>query len=299
MTGSDKQLQDSYNYCRSIAKKRAGNFYYSFIVFPRERSSAMCAVYAFMRYCDDIADDPDVGRDKVLMLNKWRTSLDKAALGNYGDDRILPAFHDTLVKFGIPKEYFHKLIDGATMDLSVKKYETFEQLYDYCYKVASVVGLVCIHIFGFTSQEAKKYAEYCGIAFQLTNILRDIKEDASMGRIYLPEEDLKKFNYSEDDLSSGVRNENYCDLMKFEVKRARSYYNASKPLLPLVQPAGRAGLQAMIEIYSGILDKIEQKNYDVFSGRLSLSKPRKISIALKGLMRSKLGGGRTYQTELQ
>ena len=299
MTGADKQLLDSYCYCRKVAKQRAGNFYYSFMVLPREKSNAMCAVYAFMRYCDDIADDPSIGRNKTLMLEKWRESLENAAAGDCDSNCILPAFHDTLVKFGIPREYFHQLIDGATMDITARKYETFEQLYDYCYKVASVVGMVCIHIFGFTSSEAKKYAEYCGIAFQLTNILRDVKEDASMGRIYIPEDDLRTFNYSAQDLMNGVLDTRYHEMMKFEVQRAKSYYNAAMPLLPLVHPSGRAGLRAMIEIYSGILDKIEQRDYDVFSSRVSLSKSRKISIAVKGMVRSKFKGGRSYQPELQ
>lgn len=295
----EAHLSESYSYCRGVAKKRARNFYYSFMVLPREKSDAMCAVYAFMRYCDDIADDPSVDRDPELMLRKWRASLDKIAEGHYEDSPILPAFHDTVLNHDIPLDYFRLLIDGAAQDLRVNHYDTFDQLYDYCYKVASVVGLVCIHIFGFDSPGAEKYAEYCGIAFQLTNILRDLKEDAVMGRVYIPEEDLSAFHYTVDDLTSQVRDDRFAGLMEFEVRRARSYYNAARPLVSLVHASGRPGLCAMVEIYSGILNTIEQRHYDVFTNHISLSTPRKLSIAAKSLVRAKLNGGRPYLPRLQ
>jgi len=299
MAEPQDQLARSYRYCREVARKRARNFYYSFLVLPREKSDAMCAVYAFMRYCDDIADDESASGDKRRLLEKWRASLEKAAHGDYEDSRILPAFHDTIVKFGIPLDYFRQLIDGAAMDLSIDRYASFDELYDYCYKVASVVGLVCIHIFGFDSPDAKKRAEYCGIAFQLTNILRDLKEDASMGRVYIPDEDLWAFGYSAEDLRSGVRDERFLRLMKFEVLRARCYYNAALPLVRMVHESGRPGLTAMIGIYSGILDKIERSHYNVFANRISLSGARKLSIAAKVLLMSKLNGGRPYLRELR
>lgn len=294
MALAQDELTDSYRHCRQVARKRARNFYYSFLVLPRAKSDAMCAVYAFMRYCDDIADDPEVRGDRRRMLEKWRESLEGAMQGHYGDSRILPAFHDAVVRYGIPTEYFHQLIDGAAMDLEVRHYDSFDQLYDYCYKVASVVGLVCIHIFGFDSPEAKKRAEYCGIAFQLTNILRDLREDASLGRIYVPEEDLWAFGYSANDLAGGIRDERFTRLMRFEVQRARCYYDAALPLLSLVHESGRPGLWAMIGIYSNILDKIEMSRYDVFSKSISLSRGRKISIAAKTLVMSRLNGGGPY-----
>ena len=294
---AQQELALSYRYCREVAKRRARNFYYSFMVLPREKSDGMCAVYAFMRYCDDIADDPSVDGDKRRMLEKWRASLDRAARGEYEESRILPAFHDTMRRFDIPVEYFHQLIDGAAMDLSVEQYESFDELYEYCYKVASVVGLVCIHIFGFDSPEAKRHAEYCGIAFQLTNILRDVAEDASMGRVYIPDEDLWAFGYSADDLAHEVRNDRFTRLMGFEVARARCYYKAALPLVGMVHDSGRPGLCAMIEIYSGILDKIEKSGYDVFANRISLSAPKKLSIAARTLLMSRLNGGRPYPRE--
>lgn len=292
-------LERSYRYCRNIARKRARNFYYSFIVLPREKSDAMCAVYAFMRFCDDIADDPGIDGDRERMLAKWGKSLVKAAQGDYGDSPILPAFHDTIRRFNIPIDYFQELIDGAVMDLRVDKYRTFDDLHDYCYKVASVVGLVCIHIFGFSSPEARTYAEFCGIAFQLTNILRDVREDAARGRVYVPEDDLWAFGYSAEELANGVSDERFDRLMRFEASRAQDYYNAARPLLSLVNGSGRPGLCAMIEIYSSILRKIKRRPQDVFEGSVSISNARKLTIAAKALLMSRFHGGRRYLTELQ
>ena len=299
MRESRDGLENSYRYCREVARKRARNFYYSFIVLPRRKRDAMCAVYAFMRYCDDIADDPDLKLNRSEMLERWRASLDQAAEGDYSGSPILPAFHDAVKQFGIPMDYFRQLIDGAMMDLSIDRYSTFDELYDYCYKVASVVGLVCIHIFGYDSPEAKTYAEYCGIAFQLTNILRDLKEDAASGRVYIPEEDLRAFQYSAAELMSGVRDERFHRLMRFEVARARGYYNAALPLVSMVHGSGRPGLCAMIEIYFSILEAIEQRHYDVFQQSISVPKRRKVAIAARALVRSRLSGGRTYLPELR
>ncbi|MHB9037918.1 MAG: phytoene/squalene synthase family protein [Armatimonadota bacterium] len=298
-TMSPDQLRESYRYCRSIAKKRARNFYYSFIVLPREKSDAMCAVYAFMRYCDDIADDPALGRDRNAILQNWRESLDRSMRGNYGGSNILPAFHDAVKRYEIPADYLHQLIDGAMMDLSINRYRTFDELYDYCYKVASVVGLVCIHIFGFDSPQARKHAEFCGIAFQLTNILRDVKEDAERGRVYIPEEDLWAFDYSTEDLMNGVHDDRFLRLMRFETHRAHDFYGAALPLVPMVHGSGRPGLCAMIEIYSSILDRIDKSPCDVLEGQVSLPTTQKLSIAAKALIKSKLNGGRPSLPELQ
>ena len=293
------ELSESYTYCRALARKRARNFYYGFAVLPREKRDAMCAVYAFLRYCDDIADDPEVASDRARLLEAWREALDLTIRGDFGRSRILPAFHDTLVRFAIPSGYFHELIDGAIEDLHRRQCATFDELYDYCYKVASVVGLVCIHIFGFEAPVAKRYAEYCGIAFQLTNILRDIREDAAMGRVYIPEEDLWAFGYSAEELAQGVQDDRYRRLMRFETGRARDYYRAAKPLVGLVHGSGKPCLCAMMGIYSAILDKIERHDYDVFAERISLSSFRKIAIAGKALVTSRFAGGAAYRPELQ
>lgn len=281
-----KSLKSSYNFCRKIAKSRARNFYYSFIVLPVERRQAMCAVYAFMRYCDDIVDEEAENSDKKIRLNTWRSVLDDAynKIIN-SENHLLPAFSDTVHRFGIPQEYFEAIIDGAEMDLTVTRYATFDDLYKYCYRVASAVGLVCIHIFGFSGNIAKQYAESCGIAFQLTNILRDVREDAEMGRIYLPQEDLDDFQYSVDNIRDGLFNDTFQRLMAFQVDRARRFYEEALPLLPLVHPSSRTCLAVMIGIYRQCLEEIPRRHYDVFSRRITLSARKKLTITARALIR--------------
>src|SRR5882724_2954010 len=183
-------LAESYSFCRNVARTRAKNFYYSFVLLPSEQRNAMCAIYAFMRYCDDLSDEPGATREP---LERWRIALDRALAGRYDAHPTLPAFHDTVQRYKIPAQYFHEMIDGVSSDLQPRRIQTFDQLYRYCYQVASVVGLTTIHIFGFDSREALPLAEKCGVAFQLTNILRDVREDVERGRIYLPQDDLKRF----------------------------------------------------------------------------------------------------------
>lgn len=282
-------LKSSYDFCREIAKSRARNFYYSFIVLPPERRRAMCAVYAFMRHCDDIVDEEAGEADRKTRLNACRETLDDAYSGTPADvSGLLPAFRDTVGRFDIPRAYFDAIIDGAEMDLTVTRYATFEDLYQYCYRVASAVGLVCIHIFGFHGKEAEQYAESCGIAFQLTNILRDVREDAGMGRIYLPQEDLDAFGYSEENIRHGIINDTFRRLMAFQVERARSYYDEALPLLPLVQSSSRACLAAMIGIYRACLEEIARRQYDVYSRRVSLSACRKLAITARALIRKRV-----------
>jgi phytoene synthase len=273
----------SYRSAESVARGRS-NFYYSFIVLPSEKRRAFCAVYAFMRYCDDISDGNDSTEDRRRMLRDWRSQLDAASPGKNKSNPILPAFHDAVRTFSIPAEYFHWIIDGAEMDLDTCQYETFEDLYRYCFNVASAVGLVCLHIFGFSEDRAKKYAEQCGIAFQLTNILRDVKEDAERGRIYLPSEDLRKFDYTSEELRQGILDERFKRLMSYEAERARTYYAAARKLLPLIEKTSRPALWAMIEIYERILDRITERQFDVFRDRIRLAGAEKISIALKALV---------------
>jgi 15-cis-phytoene synthase len=278
----EPELIASYRSAKTVARSRS-NFYYSFVVLPADKKRAFYAVYAFMRHCDDISDGAASLEEKRSRLRDWRSQLDAAYAGTLGSNLILPAFRDTVRAFAIPQEYFHWILDGAEMDLDAVQYETFEDLYKYCFNVASAVGLVCLRIFGFSDERAKKYAEQCGIAFQLTNILRDVKEDAGMGRIYLPSEDLSKFDYSEEDLRRGVLDERFRKLMGFEVERAREYYRAARNLLPLVEDASRPALWAMIAIYESILDRIVQRQFDVFHHPIHLTGAEKLSIALKAI----------------
>lgn len=275
-------LAESYAYCRRVARTRARNFYYSFVLLSREQRDAMCAIYAFMRYCDDLSDEPGATRARI---EQWRTALDEALQGRCAGHPALPAFHDTVTRYRIPSRYFHEMIDGVSSDLESRSFETFNQLYRYCYQVASTVGLTIIHIFGFDSPSALPLAEKCGIAFQLTNILRDIREDAERGRIYLPAEDRMRFRVTEDDIRAGKRTAEFLNLMRFEASRARGYYKDSQPLVGLVHRGSRSSLAALISIYSRLLDRIESSNYDVFSDRISLSPAEKSWIVVRSLWR--------------
>jgi phytoene synthase len=282
-------LAASYAHCEHVAKTQARNFYYSFLTLPPDRKAAMCAIYAFMRYSDDVSDEAAADRTKAEEMKAWRAALERAFQGEYGSSLILPAFHDTVQRYHIPLQYFHDLIDGTEMDLVKNRYETFEELHQYCYRVASVVGFVCIHVWGFdpAGGKALEYSEACGLAFQLTNILRDVKEDAERDRIYLPQEDLRRFQVTEEDLKRGSLNENFRALMRFETERAKGYYQQAERLLPLIHPTGRPTLTIMMKIYRGILDSIERSHYDVHSRRARVSTPRKLSIVAGAWLRSR------------
>jgi phytoene synthase len=273
--------QRSYEYCRRVARRRAKNFYYSFVLLSRPQRNAMCAIYAFMRYCDDLSDEPGATR---AAIDKWRAEMEAALEGRFSDHPVWPAFYHTVRRFAIPHQYFREMIEGVQSDLEPRRFETFPQLYRYCYQVASVVGLTIIHIFGFDTRSALPLAEKCGVAFQLTNILRDIREDAERGRIYLPEEDLRRFGVSEEDLRAGHRDQAFLQLMAFEAERARAYYNESRPLLDLIHPRSRASLWALITIYSRLLERIERSNYDVFRRRVRLPLWEKSWIVWKALL---------------
>jgi 15-cis-phytoene synthase len=275
-------LEQSWAHCRAVAKKRARNFYYSFILLPPEKKNAMCAIYAFMRYCDDLSDEPGATRSA---MDRWRDALTAALAGHPGDNPSWPAFIDSVQRYSIPHEYFYEMIQGVASDLEPRTIQTFDELYQYCYRVASVVGLTTIHIFGFTSPEALPLAEKCGVAFQLTNILRDVHEDAELGRIYLPAEDLTRFGVSADDLKNGRRTEQFGRLMEFETERARRYYRESAPLLDLIQPQSRPSLWALIAIYSRLLDHLAEAQYDVLTRRISLSSLEKSWIVLRAALR--------------
>lgn len=271
----------SYEYCMKLARSRARNFYYSFVLLSTQQRKAMCAIYTFMRHCDDLSDEPGATR---AALDAWRTEMEEALEGRFGAHPVWPAFHHTVRRFGIPHQYFREMIDGVVSDLEPRRFETFDELYRYCYQVASVVGLTIIHIFGFDTPSALPMAEKCGVAFQLTNILRDIREDAGRGRIYLPMEDLRRFGVTEDDLRAGKRGEPFQRLMQFEALRARSYYNESAPLLDLIHLRSRRSLWALISIYSTLLERIVASNFDVFSKRIRLSAVEKSWIIVRALV---------------
>lgn len=277
-----KATARSYAYCERLARREAGNFYHAFRVLPAAQRRAMCALYAFMRVTDDLSDGAGAANSKRTRLHDWRGQLDRALEGKDGH-RLHPALRHAVRTFGVPREYLEAVVDGVCMDLGPVRYATFADLYRYCYRVASAVGLACIHVWGFRAECAKEYAERAGIAFQLTNILRDLREDAERDRVYLPREDLERFGYAEEGLRRGERNERFRDLMRFEVQRARDYYRASRPLAGYLEPAGRAVFQVMARTYGGLLDAIERRDYDVFSGRVRVSPWRKLQFAVQAL----------------
>lgn len=268
--GNSLTLAESYAFCRRIARERARNFYYSFLLLSGEQKNAMCAIYAFMRYCDDISEDGGGSREGI---EQWRRDLDLALAGQYSANPLWPAFHDTVRRYGIPHPYFYEMIEGVSSDLEPRQIQTFDELYQYCYRVASVVGLTIIYIFGFESPDAPKLAEKCGIAFQLTNILRDVREDLENGRVYLPAEDIQRFG-----AHLQKRDDAFLRLMSFEADRARRYYDESRPLIELVHPRSRPSLWAIIEIYRRLLDRIERSNFDVLDKRIRLTTPEKLGI---------------------
>ena len=255
----------------------------------------MCAIYAFMRYADDLSDqDVPPRATRAALLDRWRRDFHVALEGEYGNDPVLPAFHETVRKYAIPPKYFSDLIDGVTSDLSTTCYRTFDDLYRYCYRVASVVGMTTVHVFGFDSPEALRLAEKCGIAFQLTNILRDIPEDARLGRVYLPQEDLDRFGLKAEDLQTGRLGSRFRELMEFEWHRAERYYRESAPLLKMVRPECRAALWAMISIYHRILGRIRTERYDVFARRPRLSATEKMWIVAQAIGFRAFGGAPPY-----
>ncbi len=270
--------------CGRIARQTGKNFYYSFLVMPREKRAAMCAIYAFMRRSDDIADGTANPALALEGLRQWRSRVDAALNGGAPTDPILPALADTVRAYKIPLRYFHELLEGTEMDQTITRQVTFADLYQYCYRVASAVGLVVLPIFGFKDPAALAPAEACGIAFQLTNILRDVKEDAQMGRIYLPLEDLRRFGVLEDDILNFRATPQFLELMKFEAARAHEYYEKAAPLIDMIDADSQSTLAVMIAIYGGILRKIEQNNYAVFDKRMRLSTAEKLWIVGKNWM---------------
>ena len=280
-------VRESYRYCEAIAKDRAKNFYYSFLLLDEQKRAAMCAIYAFMRQCDDLSDDPDAQASGKAEQNiaMWRVELDRALNGQKVEHPVWPAFCDTVSRYAIPHRFFHEMIDGVMSDIRPQQMETYEDLYIYCYKVASVVGLTIIHIFGFTSVRALLLAEKCGIAFQITNILRDVREDASMGRVYLPAEDLRRYGVTVEQLRFGVEDERFRRLMKEEAARAHACYDESAELIKLIDRRSRRSLWALRAIYQLLLRKIERSHFQVLSKRINVSKPTKMTLLLLAFLR--------------
>jgi phytoene synthase len=289
----------AYSVCRSIARSAAKNFYYGFLVLPQRKRNALSAVYAFMRRCDDIADDVTLSPgDRQNKLAEWLDQVHRALAAQPTDDPVLLGLADAQRAYQIPVGLLDQLAYGTAADLEcgrletsggaplAARYRTFEELREYCYGVASVVGLVCIKIFGYRDAAAEPLAERCGLAFQLTNIIRDVKEDAAMGRVYFPQEDLAQFGLSVADLAAvQVDVARIRPLLAMEADRARECYGSGEELVPLVNEDSQPALWVLITIYRRLLEKIAFKEYDVFSERVRLTVREKVTVLGKGILK--------------
>jgi len=286
-------LAGSYQRCHRIARASHSNFYYAFFLLPRPKRDALAALYAFMRLIDDVSDEVQDLVAKQRGLARWRTALDQAITGEEqvfdgnaamaspaptlsGAAEVLPALVDTTRRYNMPARYLHDLISGAEMDLTIRCYPTFDRLREYCYRVAGTVGLTCTHVFGFTDARALDLAEKLGLAFQLTNIIRDVHEDYKLGRVYLPEEDLARYGVSPEDFGREEATLGIHELLRFESDRAWQLYEEGSALLGLIEPDSRSALWLLVHTYSALLGRIEGLDFAVLGGKIRLSKAEKM-----------------------
>lgn len=263
-----------------ITKNSNTSFYYSFSLLPKHKREAIHAVYAFCRYTDDIVDEGSDETNKVVLLRTWRMELGRTLRGE-SSIPLLNQLAATARRFNIPVDHFYELIRGVEMDLSKNRYRNFDELKEYCFLVASSVGLMCRQIFGYRNESTRDYAINLGIALQLTNILRDVKDDAKRGRIYLPLEDMQRFGVSEDDILSSRYTTNFVALMRFECNRAREYFDLARNALKDEDKHYFFAARIMWSIYAHTLRRIERSHYNVFQRRIAISKPLKILIACR------------------
>jgi 15-cis-phytoene synthase len=295
---TESQLAFAYTVCRGITRTAAKNFYYGFLVLPKPKRQALCAVYAFMRRCDDITDDTSLPvRERQQKLDAWLDAFHRALAGYPTDEPVLLALTDAQRRYNIQVGLLDQLAYGTALDLEKEgetpgsdgsisiRYKTFEDLRSYCYGVASVVGLVCIRIFGYRDPAAEPLAERCGLAFQLTNIIRDVKEDAAMGRVYLPQEDLDQFHLLASDLRSLSDPAQLRPVLELEANRARECYQDGDELVHLVDEDSQPALWVLITIYRALLEKIAAQQFDVFHGKIKLTVGEKLTILGKGFVK--------------
>jgi phytoene synthase len=261
---NDPVLKASYAYCRQVTEAAKSNFDVAIKLLPADKRQALYAIYAYCRLADDATDE---GGDPALLE----------------DPRLVDSLNDTIHQYSIPRRYFDEILQGTRMDLQTRRYETFDDLRRYCYHVAGAVGLACLHVFGFEREEALKHAEELGIAMQLTNIVRDVKEDAARDRLYIPQEDLSRFGVDERDVMEGRLTDDIRDLLKSQVTRARLWLEKGRRLIPYVEKASRKCPAAMATVYQALLDRIEKRGCDVFSSRVKLSTAQKMKAVAAAL----------------
>ena len=291
-------LTESYAACHQVARAAHSNFYYAFFLLPKPKRDALAALYAFMRLVDDVADEGGDLAAKQRGLAKWRAALDEAVTGQErlfdgntamtsataalsGAPQVLPALVDTMRRYKMPARYLHDLISGAEMDLTLRSYPTFDRLREYCYRVAGTVGLTCTHVFGFRDPRALDLAEKLGLAFQLTNIIRDVHDDYKMGRVYLPEEDLQRYGVAPEDFGKSEATLGVRELLRFETERAWQNYEEGAALLDLIDSDSRGALWLLVHTYSALLARIESLDLAVFGERVRLSKAEKMLFIAK------------------
>ena len=298
-------LDRSVSFCRSLARRSGRNFYYSFLTLPSSKRDDMCVLYSFMRLSDDLVDDQAVDAfRRSSQLDDWRSWLRLALEEDRYEHPVFPALAELVDRCRLPHRYLHSVLDGIEMDLQPVRFDTVSELERYCYHVAGVVGLCCIHVWGFDGTEATDLAVDCGTAFQLTNILRDLREDLQQGRVYLPTEDWQQFGCSPHDVLANGIHDDFEELIRFEVERTRTFYARGRELLHRLSPEGVPILSAMLRIYGGILDQIDRRPADILVRRIGLSRLRKLLIAgdeiVRGRWRNRFrsaGPSRTVPTE--
>ncbi len=298
MNPPGEAIEASYRFCRRIGRQARSNLCVGFLLLPRDKRRAMHALYAFMRHTDDLADNTQPVQQRDATLRRWRAAFEFALQGRCGPtslesadlvaDRtaqaLLPAMVDAIGRFKIPPEHLHAVIDGVEMDLTQRRYETFEELQEYCQRVASAVGLACVHVWGFRGQQALEPARKCGIALQLTNIVRDLRADAQTDRVYLPLADLRRCDYSVDDLVSSVADERFDRLMKLQFDRAERFYREGAELMHWLEPDGRRVFGMMMATYRALLERIKRRPHDVFTRHVRLTRRKKLQIAARWIL---------------
>jgi phytoene synthase len=277
------ELETSYRFCETLARRSASSFYGSFWLLPRAKRRAMCVLYAFSRLTDDLGDCDREIAAKREALRDWQTEFERALLGE-GNATLWPALRHVVEQFNLNPTDLRNIIRGVAMDLEPCRYETFEQLQVYCHHVATAVGLACLAIWGCRDSAALELARPCGVAMQLTNILRDLREDARRDRLYLPLEDLRRFGYSIGELSEGLDNRAYRELMRFEIKRVEQLFAASQPILGYLQGEGRRSCSLIIARYRAILEEIKRQPGRVLLGRVRLPWHRKLAVLLQSML---------------
>ncbi len=271
-------LRSAYQHCRRVTRRSGSSFASAFWMVRPERRRALHAIYAFCRMADDIADDPSVGGDRERLLELWRAELEAA----YLEKSVHPvgvALADTVHRFRLPRATFLELLDGVESDLRGERFDDFEQLRRYCHCVASTVGLLLVRVFGFRNPRALAYAEELGVAVQLTNVLRDVGEDAAAGRVYLPREDLERFGVGPDGLRARRMTDELRLLLGCYAERARIHYDRAAALLPAEDRRSLRPARAMGGIYRALLEELQRRGFPCFEGALRLSRPRRVAIA--------------------